>query len=180
MEKLNQVLMKRTLILMVLVLAVTIFLSTFGCRVKDKDGSTQKTVKINNQEWMTENLNVSAFRNGDSIPEAKTDLDWEEAGKKGKPAWCYYANDPANGIKYGKLYNWYAVNDPRGLAPAGWHVPTDAEWTELINSLGGGELAGAKMKSTTGWVDNRTATNESGFSGLPGDKIGRASCRERV
>jgi hypothetical protein len=98
---------------------------------------------------MAENLNVSTFRNGDPIPEAKTDEEWKKAGKEGKPAWCYYENDPKNGAKYGKLYNWYAVNDPRGLAPAGWHVPSDAEWTTLGDQLG--DEASNKMKSTSGW-----------------------------
>jgi uncharacterized protein (TIGR02145 family) len=125
-----------------------------------------------NQEWMTENLNVDKFRNGDPIPEAKTDEEWEKAGDNREPAWCYYDNDPANGEKYGKLYNWYAVNDPRGLAPKGWHVPSDEEWTTLTDHLGGENVAVTKMKSTSGWGDNgdesSNGTNESRFSGLPG------------
>jgi uncharacterized protein (TIGR02145 family) len=104
---------------------------------------------------MTENLNVATFRNGDPIPEAKTKEEWEKAGQEGKPAWCYYENDPKNGAKYGKLYNWYAVIDPRGLAPTGWHVPTDAEWGILSDFVGEestlGNTAGKKMKSTAGW-----------------------------
>ena len=108
-----------------------------------------KSVKIGTQTWMAENFNASTFRNGDPIPEAKTKEDWEQAGKEGKPAWCFYENDPKNGAKYGKLYNWYAVNDPRGLAPVGWHIPTDVEWTTLENYLG--DDAGKKMKSTSGW-----------------------------
>jgi len=131
-----------------------------------------KSVKIGNQTWMAENLNVSTFRNGDPIPQAKTNEEWEKAGTDGKPAWCYYDNDPANGAKYGKLYNWYAVNDPRGLAPTGCHIPTDAEWTKLTDFLGGEEVAGTKMKNTSGWTDDDgesgNGTNESGFSGLPG------------
>ena len=90
-------------------------------------------------------------------------------------AWCYYNNDPANGIIYGKLYNWFAVNDPRGLAPVGWYIPSDAEWTMLTTFLGGTPIAGGKMKATgmltsgTGlWVNpNTAATNSSGFTGLP-------------
>jgi uncharacterized protein (TIGR02145 family) len=119
-----------------------------------------KSVKIGNQTWMTENLNVERFRNGDLIPQAKTNVEWEKAGKEGKPAWCYYDNDPKNGAKYGKLYNWYAVNDPRGLAPAVWHIPTDTEWSTLDNQLG--DDAGKKMKSTSGWDswdENLTCTN---------------------
>ena len=87
-----------------------------------------KSVKIDNQEWMAENLNIDKFRNGDRIPEVKINEEWEKAGNEKKPAWCFYDNDPANGEKYGKLYNWHAVNDPRGLAPEGWHVPSDEEW----------------------------------------------------
>jgi uncharacterized protein (TIGR02145 family) len=108
-----------------------------------------KSVKIGTQTWMTENLNVERFRNGDLISQAKTNEEWERAGKNKQPAWCYYDNDPKNGAKYGKLYNWYAVNDPRGLAPAGWQLPSDAEWTTLGDQLGND--ASKKMKSTSGW-----------------------------
>ena len=127
-----------------------------------------QTVTIGKQVWMTKNLDVSTFRNGDPIPEAKTNEAWGAAGENKQPAWCYYDNDPKNGTKYGKLYNWYAVNDPRGLAPAGYHIPTDAEWTVLTDYLGGIVIAGKKMKSTSGWVKNGNGTNSSGFSGLPG------------
>ena len=126
------------------------------------------SVKIGNQIWMTENLNVDCFQNGDIIPEAKTAEEWKAAGNAKMPAWCYYDNDPKNGKKYGKLYNWYAVNDTRGLAPDGWHVPTDKEWPVLSAFLGGVDVAGTKMKSTSGWNDNGNGTNNSGFSGLPG------------
>ena len=157
-----------------LVLIAILFLVTSGCNVKDKDGNVKdidgniyKTIKINNQEWLAGNLIVSSFRNGDSITEAKTDEEWEKAGKEGKPAWCYI-NDPENKEKYGKLYNWYAVNDPRGMALAGWNIPTDAEWSQLVDFLGGGEVAGHKMKSTEGWTRNGNGTDEIGFSGFPG------------
>lgn len=127
-----------------------------------------KQVNIGNQVWMVENLNVSNFRNGDPIPEAKTDEEWGEAGKTHHPAWCYYENALANGVIYGKLYNWYAVDDPRGLAPVGWHIPSEIEWDKLTNYLGGKDVAGAKIKSENWWVENGNGTNESGFSGLPG------------
>jgi uncharacterized protein (TIGR02145 family) len=81
-----------------------------------------KTIKIGKQTWMAENLNVDKFRNGDLIPHIQDPEEWEQAGKNQQPAWCYYENDPENGNIYGKLYNWYAVNDPRGLAPEGFHV----------------------------------------------------------
>jgi uncharacterized protein (TIGR02145 family) len=113
--------------------------------------SNAQTVTIGTQVWMTKNLDVSTFRNGDPIPEAKSNEEWEKAGENKQPAWCYYDNDPANGAKYGKLYNWYAVNDPRGLAPIEYHIPSDAEWTKLTDFLGGEGAAGTKMKSKSGW-----------------------------
>jgi uncharacterized protein (TIGR02145 family) len=131
---------------------------------------SQKSIKIGKQTWMTENLNVFTFRNGDSIPEAKTNEDWIRAEKAGQPAWCYYNNDPQQGIFYGKLYNWYAVNDKRGLAPKGWHIPNNNEWRMLANSLGGKSVAGNKMKTRDGWSINGNGNNSSGFSGLPGGR----------
>jgi uncharacterized protein (TIGR02145 family) len=127
-----------------------------------------KEVKIGKQIWMAENLNVDKFRNGDPIPEAKTPEEWKRAGENKQAAWCYYNNDSENGKKYGKLYNWYAVNDARGLAPKSFHIPNDLEWTNLINNLGGESVAGKKMKSTNGWKENGNGTNESGFNALPG------------
>jgi uncharacterized protein (TIGR02145 family) len=126
-----------------------------------------QTVTIGTQTWTTKNLDVAAFRNGEVIPEAKTNEEWEAAGVNKQPAWCYYENDVANGTKYGKLYNWYAVNDYRGLAPVGYHIPTDKEWTKLSDYLGGEESAGEKMKNTSGWKDDN-GNNSSSFSGLPG------------
>jgi hypothetical protein len=125
------------------------------------------TVDIGGQQWMTYNLDVVNYRNGDPIPQVTDPTAWAALTSG---AWCYYNNDAANGAIYGKLYNWYAVNDPRGLAPQGWHIPTDAEWTTLGTVLGGNAAAGGKMKSTiTRWnTPNWAATNESGFAGLPG------------
>ena len=130
--------------------------------------SFSQTVTIGTQVWMTKNLDVSTFRNGDPIPEAKTVEEWSAYNGAREPARCYFDNDPANGAKYGKLYNWYAVNDARGLAPAGWHIPSNDEWTILTDYLGGVNTAGYKMKSKSGWKENGNGTNSSGFSGLPG------------
>ena len=105
-----------------------------------------QSVTIGTQTWTTKNLDVATFRNGDAIPQAKTNEEWKAGRENKQPAWCYYDNDAKNGTKYGKLYNWYAVNDARGLAPAGWHIPTDEEWTVLSTFLGGGDVAGKKMK----------------------------------
>lgn len=131
-------------------------------------------VKIGNQIWMKKNLDVVTFRNGDPIPHAKSYAEWEEYGKQGKPAWCVFLENEDGydekfdyNVEHGKLYNWYAVNDPRGLAPEGWHVPSVAEWDKLLDNLGGPEIAGKKMKSKSGWENDGNGTNESGFSGLP-------------
>jgi uncharacterized protein (TIGR02145 family) len=134
---------------------------------------TISKVDIGTQTWMTYNLDVSNFRNGEEIPEVKSAEEWIAAGEKQQAAWCYYDNDASNGSKYGKLYNWYAVNDPRGLAPQGWHIPTDAEWKTLSENLGGEEAAGNLMKSSSGWLEKEAGksgngTNKSGFTGLPG------------
>ncbi len=123
------------------------------------------TIKIGTQIWMVKNLNVSTYRNGDSIPQVQDATEWAKL-KTG--ACCYYGNNPENGSTYGKLYNWFAVNDPRGLAPAGYHIPGDAEWTTLTDYLGAN--AGTKMKSTSHWIEGN-GTNTSGFSGLPGGAI---------
>lgn len=100
-----------------------------------RDGRVYKTVKIGEQVWMAENLNVDRFQNGDLIPEAKTAEEWKKAGENQKPAWCYYNNDPENGKKYGKLYNWYAITDPRELAPIGWRISKEEEFSSLISLL---------------------------------------------
>lgn len=134
------------------------------------------TVNISNQIWMKKNLETEHYRNGDLIPQITSKSDWNSLTTG---AWCYYNNDPANGAIYGKLYNWYAVNDPRGLAPEGWHIATDEEWTTLENSLGDKSSAGCKLKSTGTlennnglWrIPNSGATNESGFTALPGGWI---------
>jgi len=139
-----------------------------GTSEKTSPGANLEEVKIGLQTWVKKNLDVSTFRNGDAIPCAESDSEWEAAGNRGQPAWCYYDNDPVKGKTYGKLYNWFAVNDKRGLAPAGWHVPSDGEWKKLFDFLGGEETAGTKMKNTRGWNDNGNGNNASGFSALPG------------
>jgi uncharacterized protein (TIGR02145 family) len=134
-------------------------------QVTDKDGNTYKTVKIGKQEWMAENLNVSHYRNGDEIPQVQDKEEWD---KLTTGAWCYYENFTENGTIYGKIYNWYAVNDSRGLAPEGCHIPTDEEWTKLTDFLGGEQVTGPKLKSSTGWDEDFAGNNSSGFTALPG------------
>ena len=132
---------------------------------------TSGKVQIGSQVWMTKNLNVSRYRNGDLIPEVQDSNAWAALTTG---AWCYYENDRLNGVQFGKLYNWYAVIDPRGLAPIGYHVPTDDEWTALTTYLGGEDVAGNKMKETSGWYPfpEITNINSSGFKGLPGGYCG--------
>ena len=127
-----------------------------------------QTVKIGDQVWAKENLNVDHFRNGDEILQAQTEEEWNSAGEMGRAAWCYFDNDSLNGKKYGKLYNYYAVTDERGLAPAGTHIATDEEWTKLSNFLGGDDIAGIKLKANKGWAGKGNGDNSSGFSALPG------------
>jgi uncharacterized protein (TIGR02145 family) len=135
----------------------------------DIDGHTYPTVKICDQTWMAKNLDVARYRNGDIIPQVTDPTEWANLTTG---AWCWYNNDSATyGSVYGRLYNWYAVNDPRGLAPEGWHVPSDDEYTILSDCLGGDNVAGAKLKEagTAHWNSPNTgATNETGFNGLPG------------
>ncbi len=117
---------------------------------------------------MAENLRVNTFRNGDIIPEAKTNEEWDKAGQNGEPAWCYYDNDPANEKKYGKLYNWFAVNDLRGLAAKTWRAASYDDWRQLTYFLGGSHYAGKLLKSQTEWIKRGNGTNEAGFNALPG------------
>jgi uncharacterized protein (TIGR02145 family) len=142
-------------------------------------------VTIGTQIWQNTNLDVTTYRNGDPIPQVSDPTAW--AGLT-TGAWCYYNNNSTYGTTYGKLYNWYAVagihdNDPntpnKKLAPTGYHVPSDAEWSTLTTFLGGENVAGGKMKETgtAHWNSpNTDATNSSGFTGLPGGyRIGNGS-----
>jgi uncharacterized protein (TIGR02145 family) len=136
--------------------------------VTDIDGNMYQTIQIGNQLWMAENLKVTRYRNGDVITNVTDNTDWSNltAGAR-----CSYNNDENNVTTYGYLYNWYAVNDSRNIAPEGWHVPTDDEWQILVDYLGGSFVAGGKMKEsgTAHWPSpNTDATNESGFTALPG------------
>lgn len=158
-------LFKPTAIICFMILTVVSFTANAQA-VKDINGNVYRTIKYGMQEWTASNLNVSTFTNGDIIPEAKTKEEWIKAGNDGKPAWCYFKNDPENGKKYGKLYNWYALNDPRGLAPVGWRIPVNKDWMTLIKNLLGVDYAGPKLKNITGWK-SRNGFNKIGFSALP-------------
>ena len=136
--------------------------------VTDIDGNMYKTVKIGNQWWMAENLKVTRYRNGDGIPGVTNSSTWCSLTTG---AYCNYDNNESYVVTYGRVYNWYAVNDSRNIAPEGWHVPSDVEWQSLVESLGGSSIAGGKMKEigTSHWnAPNAGATNESGFCALAG------------
>jgi uncharacterized protein (TIGR02145 family) len=143
-----------------------------GCKkeikVFDIDGNTYDTVKIGTQVWMAENLKTTRYQNGDHIPNVTDNKAWANLTSD---AYCDYDNNSDNVKTYGRMYNGYAVTDPRKLAPKGWHIATDSEWTILTNYLGGEEAAGAKLKEKglAHWIiSNTAATNETGFNALPG------------
>ena len=155
--------MKKT----VIIFALLCFIETVSAKNPGIDTTTPKA-SVGAFQWMTKNLDVSFYRNGEPIAQVTDPTAWANLTTG---AWCYYNNDSTQGKTYGKLYNWYAVNDPRGLAPAGWHIPSDAEWTALENSLGGSLVAGAKMKEAgiLHWTTPNTgANNNSDWTGLPG------------
>jgi len=153
---------------------------TYGT-MTDQEGNVYKTIVIGTQEWMAENLNSSIYRNGDAIPTNLDSITWSSTVNG---AWSYYLNDPSYACPFGKLYNWYTCVDIRDLCPLGWHIPSDEEWTVLGDFLGGFEFAGSRLKSvgsiesgngiwTNSIYDSQTqsnidATNESGFSAIPG------------
>lgn len=149
--------------------------------IKDVDGNVYHIVTIGKQVWMKENLRTTKYRDGSPIPEVTNGTAW---GNLTTGAYCNYnnTNNSDTIATYGRLYNWYAVNDSRNLAPSGWHVASDAEWTILTDSLGGYGIAGCKLKETgtAHWYrPNETATNESGFTALPGGQrndFGKFDC----
>jgi uncharacterized protein (TIGR02145 family) len=131
--------------MMKLLILITLLILPLMLRAQclDLDGKSYKTLMIAEMQWTAENLQTSKFRNGDLIPETKSSEEWVQYCQENKAACCYLDNDPTKG----KLYNWFAVNDPRGLAPEGWHVANDAEWADLARFYGGWKIAGKKMKA---------------------------------
>jgi uncharacterized protein (TIGR02145 family) len=172
--------MKRTktfLLLMAMLLAILLNIrgSEGGggtTTVTDIDGNVYNTVTIGTQVWMKENLKVTRYRNGDAIGTTTPATKNISGETKPKYQWAYRGNE-SNVAVYGRLYTWYAATDSRGLCPTGWHLPTDDEWTTLINYLGGQVVAGENMKEagTAHWRNHhsqRKADNSSGFTALPG------------
>jgi uncharacterized protein (TIGR02145 family) len=137
-------------------------------QITDECDNIYTSVVIGTQEWLVENLRTCKYNNGDLIPNVQDFAQWNVLTTGG---WAHFDNDPAYENPYGKLYNWHAVNDARGICPAGFHVPTLAEFTTLANHLGGAGVAGGKMKETGTahwWSPNTGATNSSGWTALPG------------
>jgi len=149
-----------------------LFLFTISIVIMSCGGGI-KEVKIGDQTWMSENLNVETFNNGDPIPQAKSVDTWYKASYQDKtPVWCYYSYDEGKGKIYGKLYNWYAVTDPRGIAPEGWKIPSKEDFEKLqefVKSKYDGKDC-PPLKSKEIWEDDifHTGTNETGFNALPG------------
>jgi len=157
----------RTLVMLVPAGSQTVSFNFVSCT--DADNNNYSVVQIGTQFWMAENLKTTKYRNGDNIPNVTGNTAW---GNLTTGAYSWYNNDAsAYKITYGGLYNWYAANDTRNLAPSGWHVPTDEEWTVLTTHLGGAATSGGKVKETgyAHWKNpNSRATNETGFTALPG------------
>ena len=133
------------------------------------------TVRIYKQLWAEKNLSVSKFQNGDDIPEAKTKQEWISAFENKRPAWCSYRNSSKNDSVFGKIYNWYAISDSRGICPPGFLIPTPQDWYILQYNLnmdtatGNPFIAAAKrMKSKTGWFENGNGPNYSRLNCKPG------------
>jgi uncharacterized protein (TIGR02145 family) len=140
--------------------------------VSDIDGNKYKVITIGTQQWFQQNLQTTHYNNGALITEIEDSATWHNIYNTGSqtPAWCYYGGNDSNNATYGKLYNWYAVTDPRGVCPAGYHVPTDSDFVILSNYLGGDAVAGGHLKSTSSlWEQpNWLGYNSTGFTGLPG------------
>ncbi len=144
--------------------------------VADFDGNVYQTIFLNGQCWFVQNLRASHYANGDPIEHLQTNSEWSNSHSGQTGGWCWYNNDSTNEHAFGKLYNWYAVNDERNICPPGWHVPSSDEWEGLISYLGGSSVAGGKLKST-GTIEsqdgfwhypNTGASNVAGFFGHPG------------
>lgn len=117
-------------------------LAVAGCR---RAALPVRSVTIGSQVWMADNLDTGRYRNGDPVREAVTVAEWNDATRRGEGAWCRYPAERTRGQHAGRLYNWYAVRDPRGLAPKGWHIPEDREWAALEGFLGGREFAARRL-----------------------------------
>jgi uncharacterized protein (TIGR02145 family) len=158
----------------VIITFVSVFLVSCGNAKRNNNSPSAHIaeITIGNQVWMARNFDGVVFRNGDSIPHVTSTEEWEKAGKEKRPAWCYYENDTSIGRKYGRIYNWYAINDARGFSPDGWHVPTNDELITLENFVGSSE-AGLRLKCNAGSNKNGIGNNSSKFCLLLGGYRGK-------
>lgn len=149
-----------------------LFFILIGCNPNGENNSTETTVSlsdtvvIGNQTWTSVNWYSTTFSNGDTIPEAPSYKEWKAFVKLQQPCWMYYENPKNPKTPRSILYNWYAISDPRKLAPAGWKIPDQKDWNEMIDYLGGTEMAGPKLRHPEYWHEC-VSTNESGFNLLP-------------
>lgn len=154
-----------------LIIPFLIFTFLGGCEEKESPKDNihvpENGIHIGNQIWIKKNLDVDTFRNGDKIFHAKNQTDWRNSYVNKLPAWSYYDDLEENGKVYGKIYNYYAITDPRTLAPQEWRIPKIEDWNELFEFNGGTDNAGIKLKSTSYWL-GENGNNESGFNALPG------------
>ena len=160
---------------------LTVLVSAMGVTAMDAVGATSTqpdtvvqdpidvpAVLIGEQRWMSRNVAVTTFRNGEIIPLVSTAAEWAAAGADGRAARVAYNNDIRNVARWGYLYNYAAVTDARGICPSRWRVPDDADWRVLENWLGGGAQAATALRANTGWEADGGGTNSTGFSALPG------------
>jgi len=161
--------MRNLFLAAILIVTNTICISQqYGSFKDPRDGRVYKTVKIGEQVWMAENLNTDRFRNGDPIFYGKTNQEWILAGQSKQAAFCYYQNDQSLKVKYGNIYNAYAIIDERGLCPNGYEIPQKKDYLPLLKYLGGDEVATySKLKSKTGWTAFYNGANSSGFNLIP-------------
>lgn len=158
---------KTTLLLgMVLLLSVSCKKNKEAKNIlEDIDGNRYSTVTIGNQVWMAENLNVTHYRNGDAILKYTNANGWS---MQSKGAYCEYNNEMDKATTYGRLYNWHVISDSRNICPEGWHIPTQEEWDEMINFLGGENNCVNSLKDPSFWPNSNSSSNNSGFSARPG------------
>ncbi len=154
----------RVLLIIFLISILEMGFSQTNSFIDNRDNQVYRIVEIDSQIWMAENLNTTVFRNGDTILGATTYEEWEKATINKQPAWCYPVKKSQNGEKYGKLYNWYAVNDPRGLAPEGWHISTGSDWEKCIKFIGNKSAQKLCFRGLWGYDKKMFGTDEFGFS----------------
>lgn len=149
--------------------AISLAVAVLACGVQSEPSANLSnepiSVRIGNQLWMVENLAVTAFRNGDNIPNITSAGEWSAAGRVGQPARATYGNTSSPKSGYGLLYNYAAVSDSRGLCPLGWRVPSKADWSELETYVG--TEPGKKLKSRSGWPSSGNGNDTLGFAAMP-------------